>query len=390
MFNVVLLGLVSFLTDVSSEMVYPLLPLYLTTRLGASPAIVGLIEGIAESVASLFKVFSGHLSDRFGRRKPLAIGGYASSTVGKVLFMLSTSWAWVLAGRVADRFGKGLRTAPRDALIAESSSHEFRGTAFGLHRMLDTLGAVVGVLLAYYFLTSFRGDYRPVFLYSLIPAALGVILLFAVREKAVRREKFGETKHLNFRWSVLDPRLKVFLVVVFVFTLGNSSNQFLLLRAQNIGFSPTSVILLYLTYNIVYAIVSYPAGRLSDRLGRKPLLVFGYLIYGLVYFGFALAQQPQFVWFLFGTYGVFTGVTEGVEKALLVDIAPPHQKATVIGLHAALVGTGLLPASLIAGLLWKYIGISAPFYLGGISGVFASLGLLILLKTASPGGSERG
>ncbi|KKM11348.1 MFS transporter permease [Clostridiales bacterium PH28_bin88] len=389
MVNVLLLGLVSLLTDVSSEMVYPLLPLYLTTRLGASPAVVGLIEGIAESLASLFKVFSGYFSDRIQRRKPWAIGGYASSTVGKALFMLSASWSWILAGRVIDRFGKGLRTAPRDALIAESSTLEFRGTAFGLHRMLDTLGAVVGVLLAYYFLTSFRGDYRPVFMFALVPASLGVLLLFAVRERVARKEDTARTeaRTLNFRWSVLDSRLKAFLVVVFLFTLGNSSNQFLLLRAQNMGFSPASVILLYLTYNIVYAAVSYPAGRLSDRIGRKALLVFGYLVYGLVYFGFALARQPGSIWLLFGAYGLFAGATEGVEKALLVDIAPPGQKATVIGLHATLVGIGLLPASLIAGLLWSYLGSSAPFYLGGVLGIAAALGLWVVLKTVSPAGS---
>ncbi|MHB1418600.1 MAG: MFS transporter [Bacillota bacterium] len=380
MLNIFLLGMVSFFTDVSSEMVYPLLPLYLTAHLGASPAIIGLIEGIAESIASLFKVLAGHFSDRFERRKPLTIWGYSLSTAGKVLFLLSQSWTWILSGRIVDRLGKGVRTAPRDALIAESSLPGARGKAFGLHRALDTLGAVVGIFLAYYFFSYYHGDFRPVFLYSLVPAAAGVFLLLAVREKKIKREKPLGTKEFKFRWSTLDRRLKMFLLVVFLFTLGNSSNQFLLLRATNLGFKPATTILLYLVFNVVYALLSYPAGWLSDRLGRKPLLVFGYLIYSLVYFGFALAKQPVTVWLLFGVYGIYTGVTGGVEKAFLIDVAPAHQKATVIGLHATLTGIGLLPASLIAGLLWKFIGASAPFYLGGLIGLAAAMGLLIIIK----------
>lgn len=375
MLNVIILGLTSFLTDVSSEMVYPLLPLYLTTRLGASPAIIGVIEGIAESLSSLLKVFSGYVSDRVQRRKPLAILGYSSSTLGKLLLYLSTSWAWVLGGRIVDRFGKGVRTAPRDALIADGTEAGRRGQAYGLHRALDTAGAALGVILALIFMTAYRGNYKVVFLLSLIPAALGVGTLFFAREIRGR----APTTSLSFRWSALPRRLQAFLIVVLLFTLGNSSNQFLLLRAQDLGFAPQIVLLLYLTYNVVYALFSYPAGRLSDIIGRKSLLVSGYLFYGLVYLGFAIVGGASLLWPLFAAYGLYIAFTEGVEKALVADIAPKELRATLIGLHATFVGIGLLPASFIAGALWNLFGAPAPFYFGSVMGLLAALGLWLVI-----------
>ena len=378
MFNVIITGITSFLTDISSEMIYPLLPLYLTTQLGASPAIVGLIEGIAESLASLLKVFSGYISDRVQRRKGLAMLGYASSTVGKLLLYLSTSWVWVLGGRIVDRFGKGVRTAPRDALIADSTAEERRGRAYGLHRALDTAGAVVGVGLAYYFLTAYRGDYKAVFLYSLIPAALGVAVLSLARETRVVKAA-ASNRPLSFNWSALPARLKAFLAVVLLFTLGNSSNQFLLLRAKNLGFTPESVLLLYMAYNVIYALFSYPAGRLSDRVGRKSLLVAGYIFYGLVYFGFALVREASHLWPLFAAYGLYIALTEGVQKALMADLAPVELRATLIGLHATFVGIGLFPASFLAGVLWNAFGAAAPFYFGGAMGLLAALGLWLVI-----------
>ncbi|MGB9826002.1 MAG: MFS transporter, partial [Desulfofundulus sp.] len=377
MYNIIILGLTSLLTDISSEMVYPLIPLYLTAQLGATPAIVGLIEGIAESLASLLKVFSGYWSDKMGSRKPLAIAGYSSSTLGKIFLFFSTSWSWVLWGRVADRFGKGIRTAPRDALIAESSNPEKLGRAYGLHRAMDTLGASIGVILGYYFLTTYRGDFRQVFLFALIPAVLGVAVLFLAREQ--KREAFPNRRPPSLNWWALDARLRAFLVVVFLFTLGNSSNQFLLLRAKNLGFSDSTVILLYLTYNLVYSIFSYPAGRVSDRLGRRSVLVAGHLAYALVYLGFAVVSHPTALWYLFGLYGLYSAFTEGVEKALVAEIAPSEQKATLIGLHATLVGIGLLPASLLAGLLWNLFGPRAPFYFGSLMAALAAVGLYLVL-----------
>jgi MFS family permease len=377
MFNVIVLGIVSFLTDISTEMVYPLIPLYLTSRLGASPAIVGLIEGVAESTASLLRVFSGYISDLIGRRKPLAILGYGSSTLGKVFLYLSHSWGFVFIGRWIDRFGKGIRTAPRDALIADSTDPTRRGRAFGLHRAMDTFGAVIGIILAYYFFTRFSGDYSRVFLYSLIPAFLGVFALFFVKES--RKTVKGSTSKPVLKWSLLDRRLKGFLIVTLIFTLGNSSNQFLLLRAKNLGFNDATVLLLYLTYNLVYMAFAYPAGRISDRIGRKKLIVVGYLFYGLVYFGFAMVASGSYLWVLFGLYGIYIGLTEGVQKALISDIAPVETRATLIGLHATLEGIGLLPASFIAGLLWNNISASAPFYFGGLMGIISAVGMLLVL-----------
>ncbi|HHV62158.1 MAG TPA: MFS transporter [Firmicutes bacterium] len=378
MFNIIILGIVSLLTDVSTEMVYPLLPIFLTTRLGASPAIVGLIEGIAESLASLLKVFSGYISDRFGRRKPLAILGYGSSTLGKIVLYLAGSWPMVLVARIVDRFGKGVRTAPRDALIADSSDPATRGRAYGLHRTLDTLGAAAGVLLAYYFMTVYKGDFSRVFLWAMVPAILGVCALCFVREVPSRRGDAGQS-FPSFKWSKLDRRLKGFLVVVFLFALGNSSNQFLLLRARNLGFTPASVLLIYFAYNVAYSLLSYPAGRLSDKMGRKSLLVAGYATYGLVYVGFALASARWHIWALFVAYGFYIALTEGVEKALVADIAPGELRATTIGLHATLVGIGLLPASLLAGLLWNAFGPQATFYFGGLMGLLAAVGIWIVV-----------
>jgi len=381
MFNIIILGLTSFFTDVASEMVYPLVPFFLTAKLGASPAILGVIEGIAESLASLFKVFSGYISDRLRNRKGLTIVGYAASAIGKLMLYVATAWGMVLGARVVDRLGKGIRTAPRDALIADSSAEGKRGTSFGLHRALDTGGAVVGVLLAYFFFTRLaQGEYTPVFLWSVVPAIIGVVLLFLVRE-AKRKE--GEQAQLpSLRWNVLPRKLRLFLIVALVFTLGNSSNTFLLLRAGRLGFSPAAAILLYLVYNIVYGLVSYPAGRLSDKIGRKRLLVAGYAFYGLVYLGFALVNVPQqawILWALFGLYGLYIGFTDGVEKALVSDLAPVNVRATAIGLHATIVGIGLFPASFIAGQLWDRISPAATFYFGGGMGLAAAIGLMLVL-----------
>jgi MFS family permease len=377
-----ILGLVSLFTDISSEMVYPLLSLYLTTTLGATPAIVGIIEGIAESLASLLKTYSGYVSDKIQKRKPLAILGYGSATVGKLFLYLSTSWGWVLAGRVVDRFGKGVRTAPRDALIAEASDAGRLGHSFGLHRALDTLGAVIGILIAYYLFTRTHGGYTRIFFLSMIPGIIGVLLLFFVKDKKAGK---GATKVRPLAgWRALNPRLKAFFLVAFLFTLGNSSNQFLLLRANNLGFDAADVILAYLTCNVVYALSAYPVGRLSDAIGRRTVLVFGYLFYGLVYLGFSLATKGLHVWLLFGVYGLYSGLTEGVEKALVAELCPGESRATMLGIHATLVGIGLLPASLIGGFLWKMIGPEAPFHFGGMVGILAALGMFLVAPKLTP------
>ncbi len=381
MFNIILLGLTSFFTDISSEMIYPLVPLFLTAKLGASPEILGLIEGIAESLASLLKIVAGYISDRLRNRKALTIFGYSASAVGKLFMYIAASWPMVLLARVIDRFGKGIRTAPRDALIADNAAEGKHGAAFGLHRALDSSGAVVGVILAYFFFTRLaQGEYTPVFMWSVVPAVIGVVLLFVVRESKPKASKQAQLPSLH--WNVLPRRLQLFLIVALIFTLGNSSNTFLLLRATNLGFTPAAAILLYLVYNIVYGLVSYPAGWLSDKVGRKRLLVTGYVFYGLVYLGFALVNAPQqawVLWALFGLYGLYIGFTEGVEKALVSELAPANLRATAIGLHATTIGIGLLPASFIAGQLWDRISPAAPFYFGGGMGLAAAIGLMLVL-----------
>ncbi len=380
MFNVVVTGIASLLTDLATEMVYPLIPLYLSA-LGAPPAILGVIEGCAESAASLLKVFSGRLSDRLGRRKPLAIAGYAGALLGRLLLALSNGWGMVFAGRMVDRVGKGVRNAPRDALIADSVPLGQRGTAFGLHRALDTLGAAFGVALAIWLVSSAgrdmaQADYRRIFLLSLIPAAFGIVVLFLVREKKGPNNP-GALARLSLQG--LPVKLKWFLLVIALFALGNSSNQFLILRARNLGLTVPAVLAAYLLYNAVYALLSWPLGRLSDLVGRKRMLVTGYALYGLVYVGFAVAKRPEAAWLLFGFYGVFSALNEGLEKALVADVAPAAHRATFIGLHSTLTGIGLLPASLIAGALWSLWGPAAPFWLGGVLGLAAAVGLAWVL-----------
>lgn len=380
MFNVIVTGITSFLTDMATEMVYPLIPLYLSA-LGAPPAVLGVIEGFAESTASILKVFSGRVSDKLRRRKPLAIIGYSGSMFGRLLLYLSNAWGLVFAGRMVDRIGKGIRVAPRDALIADCTPEGRRGTAFGLHRAMDTLGAAAGVAIAIWLVSTLghdltRSDYQRIFLVSLIPAALGVAALFLVREPGCVHP-VRQLPRLSFRG--LPTKLKWFLFVVTLFALGNSSNQFLVLRARNLGISVVAVLAAYLLYNLVYGVLSFPFGRLSDRVGRKRLLVAGYVFYGLVYIGFALTRRPEFVWPLFALYGVYSALNEGLEKALVADIAPGEHRATFIGLHSTLTGVGLLPASLLAGALWSLWGPSAPFWFGGALGLLAAVGLAVVL-----------
>ncbi len=376
--NIIVLGLASFFTDVASEMVYPLVPLFLTASLGASPAVLGLVEGLAESTASLLKVFSGYLSDRVGNRKWPTILGYTLSGMGKVLLAAATSWGTVLLGRVGDRLGKGIRTAPRDALVADSVADGRHGAAFGLHRALDSSGAVIGVLLAYAFLAQLRSDYVTVFRWSLIPAAIGIGFLFLVRETPGAGPAGSA---LSFDWRTLPLRLRRFLLLALAFALGNSSNAFLLLRAGNLGMSGAGTVLLYLAYNVVYAAVSYPAGRLSDRIGRKHMLVAGYAFYGLVYLGFATVggAQAWLLWPLFVLYGAYSGLTDGMEKALIADLAPADVRATALGLHGTLVGVGLFVASLVAGQLWDHVGAAMVFYVGGAMGLGAAAAVACLL-----------
>lgn len=375
--NIVLLGLVSMFVDMSSEMVYPLIPIYLTSVLGATPAILGVIEGIAESLASLLKVFSGYIADKYRNKKQLTIWGYSAAIAYKAILLLAASWSGVLVARVVDRIGKGIRTAPRDALIAESCQNTNLGGSFGLHKMLDMLGSALGILIAYFLVVSSFFSFKAVFIVSIIPAVLGVLILLMVREK--RDGSSGHTQ-IVFNFRELDWRFKAFLIIAFTFTLGNSSNAFLLLKAQSAGYNAQTVILLYFAYNLVASILAWPSGRLSDKIGRRALLVSGYTLFGLVYIGFALFTSQAAMLALFVVYGAYTAFTSGAERALITELAPPNLKGTLLGMHATLVGIALLPASVFAGILWNAFGAAAPFWFGGCLGLLAALAISIVLR----------
>lgn len=372
----------SFLTDISSEMIVNLLPLFLVNVLGARTAVVGLIEGIAESTASLLKVFSGWISDRLGKRKAPTIAGYAISTVAKPFLYIVTTWWGVLAVRFADRVGKGVRTAPRDALVADSIREEHRGLAFGLHRAGDTAGALVGLLVALGVvwaaqagsLALERATFRRVMLFSLIPAALAVLVL-ALGAQDVSVVERRSAPRLSLR--AFDARFRRFLMVVLLFTLGNSADAFLILRAQERGLSVPGVLGMLATFNLVYALVSGPAGALSDRVGRRRLIVGGWLVYGLLYLGFALAGTAWLIWVLYALYGVYYGAVEGTAKAYVADIVPRDRRGTAYGVYNAAVGVAAFPASLIAGVLWQGVGgwqgfgPGAPFFFGSALALLA-------------------
>ena len=372
--NIVILGFVSLFMDMSTEMVYPLVPLFLTATLGASPAIVGVIEGIAESIASLLRVFSGYIGDAYHKKKRLAIVGYSASVFYKLMLLLAASWPGVLLARIIDRTGKGLRTAPRDALVAQSSDRGKLGGSFGLHKMMDMAGSSLGVILAYLFVAT-NFEYHRAFLFSIIPAVIGILILLAVREK-----KGGEAprEKLRLKGLKLDKRLTAYLAVLFVFCLGNSSNAFLLLKSQELGFSAPQVILLYLVFNVSASVFAFPAGKLSDKFGRGKVLVPGYMIYGLVYLGFALISSKPVTVCLFIAYGAYNALISGAERAFVAEHAPERLRGTVLGLYGMLQGVGLLLSSMIAGVLWTRVHSGAPFLLGGLLGIVSAVMIYLI------------
>lgn len=381
--NVLALAAVSFLTDVSSDMTYPLLPVFLATVLGASATAVGAIEGAAESVAALLKLASGWLSDRTPRRKPLVLAGYTIASVIRPLIGLAQSVSQVLAIRVTDRLGKGIRGAPRDALIADSVDPSIRGRAFGFHRAADHMGAVLGPLLAFILLRWMGLELRTVFLLTAIPGALAVaMLVFGVREvpRSVP-EKTG--KGLDLR-APLGRRFWAYLGVLLLFTLGNSTDAFLLLRAGQLGVAPALVPILWAMLHVVKAVSSTPGGILSDRLGRKPLIVAGWFLYAAVYFAFGRASTQWQAWALFAVYGIYFGLTEGVEKALVADLVAPERRGTAFGWYNLAIGVGALPASLLFGVLWDRWGSTTAFDFGALLALVAAVGMAIVAPKVSP------
>ena len=382
--NVWAVSLTSFFMDISSEMVINILPLFLYNVLGVGTSVIGLIEGVAETTASLLKVFSGWMSDRLGSRKWIAVAGYGLSALTKPFFYIANSWAAVLAVRWTDRVGKGIRTAPRDALVADSTNENQRGLAFGFHRAADTGGAVVGLMIALGIVWAAQSaavnhgqdTFKIVVLASLIPAALAVLsLAIGAREVSIDSKRRRPT--ISFKG--LGKPFLVFLVIVGLFDLGNSSDAFLVLRAQERGLSVVGILAMLITFNLVYAIVSTPAGSLSDRVGRRKVIVGGWLAYAVIYLGFALADAGWQVWALYALYGVYYGLAYGTAKAMVADLVPAELRGTAYGTYNATLGLLDLPASLIAGLLWQAIGPSAPFAFGGAMALIAAI-LLLLWK----------
>ena len=375
--NVWYLGLVSFFTDVGSEMIFPILPIFLTSVLKANMAIVGLIEGIAESASALLKLASGWFSDKFGKKKLLVIGGYSLSTITKPLLAISTHWTHVLGVRFFDRVGKGIRTSPRDALIAASTVKKERGKSFGLHRAMDTSGAIVGTLIAFFILQKYLGDaFRLIFWLSFIPGLIAVlILVFGVKESKSKVEK-----KYSFNFKNLNPNLKRFLFVILLFNLANFSYAFFILRAQDVGLLIALIPLVYLVYNLFYAFFAIPAGKLSDIIGRRDVLSTGFLLFGLTALGFAFVANTFTIWILFALYGLFMAITDGVSRAYVSDLTIKEERGTTLGAYHTIVGITVLPANFIGGILWYKINVFAPFVYAAVLSILAALLLVILVR----------
>lgn len=374
--NIFFVGLTSFLTDTTSKMIYAIMPLFLMT-LGATKTEISLIEGIAESTASLLKALSGWWSDKIGRNKPFMIIGYGFTALLSPLFALVTTPLQVLILRFTERVGKGIRTAPRDSLVAGSSDEDSVGKNFGFHKMMDNSGAIVGPLLATGMLAFFPGDYRKVFWLAAIPGLLGLIsIIFFVKE--AKRNKTERPGKISFR--DFSRKYYFFLIIVFIFTLGNSTDALLLIKASDVGISNTFIPIMYLIFNAVSVIFAVPAGILSDKIGRERLIIFGYLVYAFIYFGFGRAGSPWVVVIFFALYGIYSALTDGIQKALVSDLIDKNKRGTGLGIYNCLLGVTLLPASLIAGFLYDHINNRAPFYFGSILALAATVLMIIFYR----------
>jgi MFS family permease len=375
--NVIILGLVSLFTDLSTEMSYAIIPIFLKEVLKAQPVFIGLVEAIAESTASILKTFSGYISDRLRKRKLFIFIGYTLSAIVKPLLALATQGWHILIVRFADRFGKGIRTAPRDALIAESTKEAFYGRTYGFHRAMDTMGAILGPLFAFMILSLSQQNYRLLFALAFIPGFIAILfIIFGVKDI------IPETKRVfKFSFKEVNPQLRTFFLIIILFTLGNSSDAFLILRAKELGISVTLIPILWLVFNISYFLWSYPAGVISDRIGRKKTILFGFLIYTKTYSALAynnkvLLHRPIFV-----IYGLYYGFTEGNVRALVADLTLVEHRGTIFGIYYTVVGITLLPANLIMGYLWQRYGFNIALLIGaGLSFISAIL-LIIFVKT---------
>ncbi len=383
----VTIGLVSLLNDASSEIIYPLLPVFLVNSLGASARAIGIIEGLAESTASLLKLFAGYLSDRLSKRKFLVVAGYSLASVVRPLLAFAHTWTQVLAIRLTDRVGKGIRTAPRDAMIADTVSVEQRGLAFGFHRAMDHGGAVIGPLVGYVLVLIFvakassptASEFSKIFLAASVPALIAVLVaIFFMRESPVHAPADSQVTSLSLRG--FDSNFKRFLVVLALFTLSNSSDSFLILRATESGVSVAMIPLLWAAHHGSKVLSSLLGGDLSDRLGRKRLIVSGWILYAAVYAGFGFATQTISLWILFLIYGIYFGLSEGAEKALVADLVRPEQRGTAYGLYNLAFGVTVFPASFLMGMIWDWKGPTVAFLISAVMGATAAVLLLILVR----------
>ncbi len=391
--NVFFMGMTSLLTDVSSEMIFTLVPLFLTNVLKAAGTVVGVVGGLSEGADAICRIFSGWLSDKLGKRKFLAVSGYSISTIAKPFLYLANAWGVVLAVRFTDRVGKGVRTSSRDALIADSISADERGRGFGLHRAMDTTGAFLGLIIAAIIVYLVQGTgavelgldcFRWLVIGGIIPAVLAVIVLQVFVRERKREDSTGSSSQVRMSLSGIkgsfDKRFWVFIAIMVVFTLGNSSDFFVILRAQNLGAPLFNVVLMLVLWNAVEAVSSLPMGILSDKLGRRRVIILGWFIYVLVYLGFAVSSSLWQIWLLFACYGIYYGIVEGVARAFVADLAPAEKRGTAYGLYHGVVGLSLVAASLIAGVLWDNVSTAAPFYFGAGLAFLAMLGIVTLVK----------
>ncbi len=388
--NVFFLGLVSLFTDISSEMIFTLVPLVVVNILGGGAIAVGFIGGVTESFDAFFRIFSGRISDKLSKRKILAVLGYGFSTIVKPFMLLTTGWGGVLGVRLGDRLGKGVRSSPRDALIADSVASDKRGKAFGIHRAMDTTGAFLGLVIAAIIIYAVQGDatnltkdaYRWMVIIGVIPAVISVIMLITlVSEKGLAPPTVKSTDGLPLDTKTgFSRQFKLFLIIMAIFTLGNSSDFFVILRAENLKVSAFEITLMLVLFNLTYVLVAIPAGMISDKLGRRKVIGIGWLIYALSYLGFALSTNVWNMWLLFGFYGIYYGIVEGSAKAYVADLVPADRRGTAYGYFNGLVGLFILPASLIAGWLWQALNPAATFYFGAGLAFLAMVGMIFLLK----------
>jgi len=378
--NVFFVGLLSFFGGISQDVFAPILPIYLTTILGFDKAFVGIAEGVVTASVNIFKIFAGYVSDRFKKQKPIIFVGYFLSMVGRALLAFFSSGASVIGLRFLDGMGKGIKDPPKDVLIAGSSEKRTRGRSFGVARMLDTLGSVAGPLILFallYFLQNSAFLYHGILLFSAVPLLITLLVLVLKVKEIPRATSEPKTETVTIFKTKLPKSFYLFLAIVILFTIGNSSDAFLILRAKNLGMTLIEIPLVIALFNLVYALGAVPFGSLSDRIGRIPTMLIGWFAYAFVYLGFALASQAWVVWLLYGAYGIYYATSEGVARAFLADIVGYEHRGRAFGIYGTAIGVAILPASFFAGFLWDKFGPQAPFYFG--ASIAATAAMLLLL-----------